>query len=166
MNTNIFLLKRSPCQKGRGVYLQQKKRLEAKSTDVILMFPKKRKKVTVAKSYRDNINILPKWKKKRNTKNLSFLCQSKKYQINSISDFSTRLQRTICKELYKGKFFSPKNCDESYGIKKRLLRRIVEKRILQYIHSVAGGSRGLFAKHISHQNMRNTINHIVHDYVF
>lgn len=161
MNVNVLLMRSLPYQKGKG----KKKRHKDKSTDVIPT-SSLQKSDSHTKSCRVNITTLTKRKKKRNTETLSSLYQSKKYQERSISEFSTRLQRTICNEMYKGKFFNHKNCDNSYGIKKRLIRRIVEKRILQYVHSFSGSGKGMVAKYISHKYMRNTINHIVYDCFF
>ena len=73
------------------------------------------------------------------------------YQKAAVKESCKRLTSQLEEELFDGILLNlqSKSCARSFGIQKRIVRRIVEKRQAQLVHCKVGRTSDGFARHMS-----------------
>ena len=84
------------------------------------------------------------------------------YKKASVKEFSRRTTLLIEEELFDGIFLDLKCCNEdtSYSVKKRMLRRIIEKKQAQAVHRQLGRTDNRFSGYMKRQSFRRCFQEI------
>ena len=78
------------------------------------------------------------------------LANSIKYKLMAANQACNDVTSEIVNECFDGILLdlNERNCDKSYNVQKRLLRRIIEKRQAQSVHRTMGRSLDRYSSHL------------------
>ena len=115
------------------------------------------KQVAIAKSKKKEANARRKLAERWN-----FVSNVIAYKKASVKEFSRRTTLLIEEELFDGILLDLKCCNEdtSYSVKKRLLRRIIEKKQAQAVHCQLGRTDNRFSSFMKRQSFRRCFQEI------
>lgn len=97
-------------------------------------------------------------------KSWALVAQSVRYRKAAVKESCDRLTQILEEELFDGILLNLRGCNDmkSYSCKKRILRRIVEKRQAQSAHRRVGRMDSRYTKHIFRECAKKSLRDLRH----